>query len=215
MRSMDERRWGCALAASTLVSGLLAAGTAEANMGGRGHLVVGAERLFGWYIYERNWKFDNLPDSEESTSSIGLLFQQPVGPLVIPRLSFDYFLTDEISVGGVFGYYHASSERDNDTTRFNAVLFSPRIGYRFGFTREFGFWPRAGLTYFGGDFPQDRNQLAFSLDAPFYFAPDPRFGFLLGPIVEFGFMGSQEAPGEDPSYRERVFGLTTGLFLRF
>lgn len=184
-------------------------------MGGRGHLVVGIERLFGWYVYERSWKYDNQPNSEESNSSIGLLFQEPVGPLVIPRFAFDYFLTDELSVGGVFGYYHTSTERNNVTTRRNAVLFSPRIGYRFGFTREFGFWPRAGLTYFGGDFPEDRNQLAFSLDAPFYFAPNPKFGFLLGPIVEFGFIGSQEAPGEDPRYRERVFGLTTGLFLRF
>jgi hypothetical protein len=192
---------------SALLCGVLMTNPARAL--GASNLVVSAERLFGLYGVHR--ERDDPGGYDYGTTSLGLMVQPPSSLLVTPRIGIDYFVSGSLSIGGVVGLYSHDSDGPADSSGF---LLAPRVGYDIAISRRWGFWPRAGLTFFNQDGP-DRDQVALSLDGPFYFMPTATLGFTLGPVIELGFLGEERVGSQDRDYRERVIGAAFGMFGRF
>ena len=177
-----------ALALSVAASTLTRPAAAQA-FGNQGDLTISAERLMSIWFY----------DEESSSTNIGLGMAAPASsPYHIARLGADYFIIDNLSIGGAIGFgdvdVHDRTLPNGFTvtggTTSGAFIY-PRVGYALEFNRTFGFWPRGGFTYrnFGGD-----EEFALTLEAWFYAAPVEHVAFILGPLMDLGIAGSgQEA----------------------
>lgn len=192
---------------SVLLSTASLASAQEGGLGAKGNFVLGAERLFGFT--SNTQKLDiNGQEVETKYSGFGLGWASAASPLNQPRLGFDYFVTRNVSVGGNLGYASISADQpgdngDNDSTGF---IFAPRAGYMLGIGDVFGFWPRAGLTYYSLQDP-DQSQLALTVEGMFLIAPKPGFAFTGGPILDFGLTGSRESA----DFTDRNFGVVFGV----
>jgi hypothetical protein len=177
-----------ALALGVAASTLARPAAAQA-FGNKGDITFAAERLMGLYFY----------DEGVGETNIGLAmapFGAPIAPSFyqVPRLGVDYFIIDNLSIGGSLGFgdmsVHdqtlANGVRTNGGTVSGAFI-NPRVGYALEFNRTFGFWPRGGFTYrnFGGD-----EEFALTLEAMFYAAPVEHFAIILGPLMDLGIAGS-------------------------
>ncbi len=193
---------------------LAVAPTAEAQSLGRKHdITFAADRLFGFYGIDT----DLDPGTDRDMTSYGLAYQSPIGLFDVPRLGIDFFLIQQLSIGGSIGWFvydpDAPGNNDEDVSGF---IFSPRIGYVIPFNAEWGIWPRGGLTYASRDRNDVYHATAFTLEAHFYYMPAPAVGFMLGPVLDLGFSGERRIPGnQDADYEERLFGLAFGMFARF
>jgi hypothetical protein len=166
--------------------GALALGIAATTMarpaaaqafGNQGDIAFSAERMMGIYFY----------DEGDSSTHIGLGIA-PIGasasPYLLPRLGVDYFIIDNLSIGGSLGFGDFDPEHGRATS---GALINPRVGYAIEFNRTFGFWPRGGFTYrnFG-----DNQEFAFTLEAMFYAAPVEHFAVTFGPLMDIGIAGT-------------------------
>lgn len=235
----------------------LALGSAAASaqvrepLGDQGQFVIGAERLTG--VFVNRWAIEQelgalTQTNTQSTTTVGLLGSSATGPLggdkfgafsSMPRLSFDYFVIDGLSIGGSLFYYsnageaeveqegpgaNPRSEADLDTDRL--FVFSPRVGYAIAFSDSFAFWPRGGITYVSAGVEEDNGEevsasvWALSLEAMFAITPIPHFAILLGPYLDVAPFGGVDIddPGEptvenDLSYLS--FGAAAGIGVYF
>ena len=155
--------------ATSAIGLMFAAPTALAQpFGAQGDAAFSAERLFGingTHVYEELETPQGPPgalDEEAEDSFIGINFgwRGPLAPQLSPfdspRLSFDYFIVDGVSVGGSLGYASGSDDTedfaDQETpvstpSDYSSFIFAPRGGYAFMFSETVGIWPRGGLTY--------------------------------------------------------------------
>jgi hypothetical protein len=175
------------------------------ELGNRGNLVFGAERLFGFYLDKQSSDVGGRSLHNDSTV-VGLGWGNSVSMLTTPRLGADYFLTDNFSLGGNLGFVSTSGDAPTST----GVLFGARAGYALRLSHAVAFWPRAGLTYASVSVqgsPDSWNVFALTLDAPFTIAPSEGFAFTAGPVLDLGFTGAQFGP----DYTEVLFGLMFGL----
>lgn len=169
--------------------------------------MISAERLFGIYGVARNYEPAPLDDVDDF--SIGFLMQGPaLTPLTTPRVAIDVFIIERLSLGGSLGLY------SNDLNNSSGAVFSPRVGYSFGFNQHFGFWPKAGFTYYSLNNP-DLHHFSLSLEGAFVFMPNPTVGFTATPFLDLGVSGENESFPNDPDYVDRAGGVTLGLFVRF
>lgn len=172
-----------------------------------GNLVFGAERLFGFYLDKRNREAaDNVDvDFDQTVVGIGWGLVPGFGLLNMPRLGVDYFLTENLSLGGSFGLASVAVE-DEDSL---GVLFAARVGYALRLTHGIAFWPRGGLSFatVNGDL-YDVSVFALTLEPNFSFAPTSGWSFLVGPLLDLGFTGSW---GDDLDYTEFLFGIVFGI----
>lgn len=209
------------------VGALLAAGSAQAQdrFGSRGQMAFSADRLFGFYGYSAttNWNEPNQGEYEykQSGTQMGLLWGASsaenigINPYVVPRLSFDYFVIDGLSIGGSLGFAKTSGELkqekgpgnldptvDLDTQTMWAI--APRVGYAYMFNDIIGIWPRGGFTYASlgseADNGDENNYHVFSLDleAMFVIVPKEHFAFVVGPVIDFGLTGGYEHKDQNP-----------------
>jgi hypothetical protein len=75
-----------------------------------------------------------------------VLFPAAFSPgLQFPRVGFDYFVIDGLSVGASAGMAFYSGDGS-----FSYALL-PRVGYAFDLSKTFEFWPRGGLGVMGFD----------------------------------------------------------------
>ena len=169
----------CALAMGLAAVTLPRTASAQA-FGNQGDLAFSAERLMGIDFY----------DEEFSATVIGLgISRFAVSPYHLARLGVDYFVIDNLSVGGSIGFGLVDPEGARNTT--SGAMIAPRVGYALEFSKVFGFWPRGGFTYrnFGSD-----EEFAFTLEAMFYAAPVEHFAITFGPLMDLGIAGTgQEA----------------------
>jgi hypothetical protein len=184
--------------AFTLLSAL-ALGVAASTMarpaaaqafGNQGDITFSAERLMGLYFY----------DEEDTETNIGLAMGPFGSPSVyhVPRLGVDYFVIDNLSIGGSFGFTDRDVHQQTLPNGFrtnggsnSGAFINPRVGYALEFNRTFGFWPRAGFTYRNVG---DDEEFALTLEAMFYAAPVEHFAIILGPLMDLGIAGTgQEA----------------------
>ena len=145
-------------------------------MGNKGDMALSAERLMGIYFY----------DEGVSSTHIGLGIA-PIAPSAyhLPRLGFDYFVIDNLSVGGSFGF---GLYDPNGPGSSSGALIAARVGYALEFSKVFGFWPRGGFGY--KNFGNNSEEFAFTLEALFYAAPIEHFAITFGPLMDLGIAGS-------------------------
>src|SRR6185503_15220765 len=81
-----------------------------------------------------------------------------------PRIGFDYFIINGLSLGGSFTIVSISTDAGSGTD----ILFAPRVGYAYMFSDMFGIWPRGGFSYWhqsvDPDGPGDQSAHAFAFN---------------------------------------------------
>ena len=167
--------FGAAVALTVLTTSAPAAGQITATaaaapgstFGRAGSVVVGAERLLGVQRV-------SLHEESEQDSPLGPVRVEiditrtefnllgTTGGLVSnsPRLGFDYFVVDHLSIGTAIIYLTRSGKQetkvrfsgttqseDTDQPDEQALVLHPRVGYATMFTDVAGVWARGGLTY--------------------------------------------------------------------
>jgi len=200
---------------------------------------LGAERLMGLYWQRQSAEIDEGGVTQETslhTTSVGILSLQGATASSVPRLAFDAFVTDSISVGGSFIYSTSSQtsvfsaegnseDQEDDLGSRSIFALTPRAGYRLEFNDDYGLWPHAGLMYardktttIESTQPSVERETSFStlsltLDAMFYANPLPHFIVLGGPFLDVGMLYgsySEEATGgtsTDGDAKLTAFGL--------
>jgi hypothetical protein len=201
---------------------LLFSSTAAAAYGKRGNFSVGIERLFGVYSDHTAVEQRGGADQTVDTTELGFLYQAQPSAFAIPRVTFDYFLIDNLSLGAGLGAYSFSST-DLFIQAESGYILAPRVGYNFTFNGMFGVQPHAGFTYVHSaqrlrnvTDDLDSGQLAVALDGMFYFMPAPNVGISGTVIADVGISGSQQdAAGNITDRHERLFGVAFGMFAHF
>jgi len=168
----------CALALG-LTAGTLARPAAAQAFGNKGDIAISAERVMGINFYDEGAETGN-----QSVTFIGLgIGHRTPFPYLIPRIGFDYFVIDSLSIGGALGFGDVSARNGTNS----GAMIAPRVGYALEFSKVFGFWPRGGFTYrnFGSN-----EEFAFTLEAMFYAAPVEHWAIIFGPLMDLGLAGS-------------------------
>jgi hypothetical protein len=208
------------LAAMTMSS---QASAQEPGFGAAGQMAFSADRLFGINMGSSTVTIKDKASGQEAeyeykSTGISLLWSGNGASEVpsasqIPRLSFDYFVIDGLSVGGSLGYLSrtGSGKRtkptetpEEDDPSQSAFAFAPRVGYALMFTDMIGFWPRGGFTYWQSKL-EDKNvnqgtgavttstykysALDLNIELPFIFTPAKGFALTAGPVVDYSLMG--------------------------
>jgi hypothetical protein len=214
------RKLAAALAFSTAT---LAASSAFAQMedfGKSGSMGFSAERLFAFYSAKHKVEGGNGNTDTSSYSGFGFGWGAIAYPFNVPRLGFDYFIIDQLSLGGALGYAKFNDDNDRPTNNGDLEIFmiAPRVGYWIPIGGVVGFWPRGGLTYHSVSPDGDNNDshgIAMTLEAMFGIGPVEHFAFLVGPTADFDFSGSRECRinGRDDrcNYKYQSFGAQVGL----
>ena len=112
-----------------------------------GQLAISAERVVG--ISSTSWRVKQTgTDPKGSVTRVHLLLNEnsDVRSYSAPRIAFDWFAMDSLSLGGALGY---SSEADSESggASQRQLLVAPRVGYALMFSELIGVWPRVGVTY--------------------------------------------------------------------
>lgn len=185
---------------------LLGAPAGAQSFHSAGQISVALERGFGIHHVRRNADPDVGPDRDYKGTTIGLGWAGAVTPLHWARAAIDGFLTDQLSLGGSFGFFSQSGDSDG-----SGVLLAPRVGYAIPLSQVFTFWMRGGLTYYDVG---DTSLLAVTGEAMFVASPHPSWGVVFGPTLDLGFTG--ETGGDNADLMEFALGLpTVGLMGTF
>lgn len=216
-----------------LVAGIAAAGAVFAittsasaqSFGEEGGMALSADRLFGITSYSVKSEVDapNQNEQERSGTNVSLLWgvaprvgsggvEIPI-PGAVPRLSFDYFVIESLSIGGSLGYYSSSGEYDpggngekQDDPKVTAFALNPRVGYAIPLGDTSAVWLRGGFTYMkvtidpdqGDDVPVSVMQL--DLEAMFVIGIVDNFGFQVGPAIDLPLGGKSEIDAGGETY---------------
>lgn len=229
---------------TTLRTGLaltlaLSASTAmAAPFGQKGEFAFSADRLFGAFYANADEEGENADSVTEiafmgQSSFVPLAVGGVINPYSMPKVGFDYFVIDGLTIGGSLVYASTSHTAtrelpvvggtvSNDTTG-SAFVLAPRVGYAYMFSDVVGIWPRGGFTYHhqsaeddGSGAKVSLDGFALSVDAPFVISPVEHFGFLVGPGLDLGLSGSAETsapntPTVSTDAKLTGFGLYAGL----
>ena len=223
---------------------LAATGTAAAADRGpvkAGTLSLGAERLTGiqYGSFTTAWAGGDL---DTSVTSVAFLGQSGEGdyqaPRVydMPRLSFDGFAIDGLSVGGslmVTSQSYSRTQHSGNVARGSVdssatdFLIAPRVGYATFFSGVVGIWPRGGFSFFSESADVGNNNGSFKAtyfdffaECPFLFEIVPDFLVTAGPTFSVTLTGSQKGQAfgggnQSPDSRYVSIGLAAGLDLLF
>lgn len=109
------------------------------------------------------------------------------------RPAIDYFVIDNLSVGGFLGLEYTSTDGGSSTS----FAIGPRVGYNIPFSERFSVWPKAGFSFSstsvdidGIDGPSRTNTaLALNLFVPVMFHPVEHFFLGFGPALDTDLSG--------------------------
>ena len=115
------------------------------------------------------------------------------------RPAIDYFVVNNVSVGGFVGLDYTSTSGAHSTT----FAIGPRVGYNFAFSERFSFWPKLGFSYSSSStsvdttvtpgapssFSATGNHLALNIFAPVMFHPVQHFFLGFGPALDTDLTG--------------------------
>jgi len=229
-----------------LVVGLASAGAVLAfttaasaqDLGEQGSMALSADRLFGITSFSAKGELD-LPGADEgevSGTTVSLLWgdaprvgvegvEVPI-PGAIPRLSFDFFVIDSLSLGGSLGHYSFSGEYDpggdgdtRDLDSVSAFALNPRVGYVFPLGDTAYFWLRGGLTYMKvnleeeeGDSEANVSVMQLNAEGAFVIGIADHFGFHVGPALDFPLSGKAELEDGDEDLDVDISVLSFGAY---
>jgi hypothetical protein len=173
-----------------------------AAFGDKGHFALGAERLFGYVHVTEDQANSSVAGAGTTTTtfnSISLL-GSPIHNIAsvfsFPRVGFDAFVGQSISVGGSLTYFHLSESGDLGSITASGFLIAPRLGFAARLGQSVWLWPRVGITYVsfssepGAGFSQSSSVFAATVEAPVAVALGPQAILLIGPTVDLGLSGS-------------------------
>lgn len=189
------------LIASTIaLTTVLGAGTSLAqSLGEQGDLVLGFERMFGIHWWHNNYEPDGAGDDESSSGTVvGFGWHRHGGSYNAPRIGFDGFIIDQLSLGGSLGFYTRGGDDDGD-----GLILYPRVGYAMPLSADWVFWPRGGISYSDVD---EVTRTALSGEGQFLWFPQPSWAIMFGPTLDLGVGGS--VPGGD--FTDHNFGVQFG-----
>jgi hypothetical protein len=215
---------------------LPATDAAAQPFGTAGQFSLSGERLSGVVVASESTDEGGV-DQTTTYTSVSLL-ASPLAATTnysFPRIGLDYLVTDGFTIGAALGMFTVSGtaeaeamgqSMEEDLGSFLGFLFAPRLGYAYMFNESVGIWPRGGITYAtlksendDPDITLSQNRLALSLDVPLVLSPVPHVGILLGPAIDFGVSGSNEAEvggmSTDTDFKSTDFGLHAGLMAYF
>lgn len=215
--------------------GLASPSARAQSLGNEGDLSIAAERLSGLSLGSIGVDPEGPVDEfETSYTSFRLLTSEstasgPVSAVPVfssPRIGIDYFLADQLSLGGSLGLVTTSWDNDGDndfsTTTF---LLAVRVGYWIPLNPTFAFWPRGGLTLLTLSQSDDDDDVessmtlpALSLEAPFMIALGPAFLQLAATLdVAIGGSAETQAGAASTEYDVSAYeiGLQAGLGIVF
>lgn len=116
---------------------------------------------------------------------------------LILRPAIDYFVTDNLSLGGFLGLEYMKVPDGNSTT----FAIGPRIGYNIPFSPRFSIWPKAGLSFAHtslsldstdpalADASTSSTSIALNLFAPIMLHPAEHFFIGFGPALDTDLSG--------------------------
>lgn len=194
------------LIASTLaISALLGTSIAAAQpLGEQGDLVLNFERMFGMHWWSSHVDPDGPgPDQDADGMVIGLGWQRHAGTYNAPRMGFDGFIIDQLSLGGSLGFYSLSGDADG-----SGIILYPRVGYAIPLSDSWAFWPRGGISYSDVDESPtgDATRWALSGEGQFLWFPQPSWAVMFGPTLDIGLSGSVG----NADFRDHNFGIQVG-----
>lgn len=130
----------------------------------------------------------------QNTSTTGA---EDSSTVLVLRPAFDYFLMDNLSLGGFLGIEYQSVPTGQTTT----WAIGPRIGYNIPVSSRFSFWPKAGFSFASTSQSVDQSpgdpegesvsstSLALNLFAPVMFHPVQHFFLGFGPALDVDLTG--------------------------
>jgi hypothetical protein len=124
------------------------------------------------------------------------------------RPAVDYFLIDNLSLGGFLGFDYTNQAGDSGHT--TAFSIGPRVGYNIAFADMFSVWPKLGFSYahtsisqtttnivngvpVTADTSDSSDSLALNLFVPFMFHPAEHFFIGFGPAFDLDLTGDNKA----------------------
>jgi hypothetical protein len=202
----------------------LQANAQEKGPVGKGTFVLSAERLTG--VFHSDESIDN-PDRSIGRTTIALFGMGRTAPLVpgmgimeVPRIGFDGFVINGLSIGGTLALFNSSYDDGSETD----FLLAPRVGYAYMFSSVIGIWPRGGFSYWHASFSPNQgradmtaNAFAFNIDCPLLIFPSSVFAITLGPLLDLSFAGTERIRAgngvvdEKHDFSATSFGLSAGV----
>lgn len=175
-----------------LAAALSVAAPAEAaNTVRKGTMRLGAERLVGI----------GAKVNDPAAFYLALLQTSQTGyDYQYPRVAFDYFIIDGLSIGGSAGFgFHSGTE-------MVSLSFLPRVGYAFELSKTFEFWPRGGIgvQFWDAGLAED-SAAVMTIEGMFVWEMVPHALLEFGPFIDAPFANGWPI----------VLGGTAGLAIEF
>jgi hypothetical protein len=194
--------------------------------------VLSAESLFGiGYARQSLEAKVGAEQQTEVTSGASIHFlkgSEFVDPFGAARMGFDGVVGPGFTFGGSIGYSTVdfTARRNNgssESLRLTELVLVPRIGFMLAPSRYVGVWLRAGVGYANLGLESRDGPTFWGVDAIFdpmlVFTPIPHVGLLLGPSLNVGVAGSEDAPKAPPGTTVRntwsSYGVSGGIALLF
>jgi outer membrane protein with beta-barrel domain len=116
------------------------------------------------------------------------------------RPAVDYFIVDNVSIGGFLGIEYTSAPGGSST----AISVGPRVGYDIPLSDRFSLWPKLGFSFastsqktddVAGIPGEDESSTSVQLNlfAPFMFHPVEHFFIGFGPAFDVDLSGDSKA----------------------
>ncbi len=159
----------------------------------KGTIVIAAERMTGFAL---------LFGGPQVDIAAGVLMGGIPSAFNYPRIGFDYFVIDGLSIGGNLGVSH------NSAANYTLWSIQPRIGYAFALSPAIDFWPRGGVGVRGqdnGNGGGSSTTAVISLEPMFLWNIFEHVGMEFGPTLDVGLANG---------YGTELGG-NVGLFMRF
>jgi hypothetical protein len=187
------------------------------TFGGRGQVILSADRLFGLSFWSAKLEGNNGATSTDSGTAINLLWgdnSSISGPYSTPRLGLDFTVTDGVSLGGSIGFISRSGKNEasagsgsatvtTDNPTVTGFAFAPRGGYILALNPLLGFWFKGGITYYtassktevtaGGQTQTDttsNNGFSLNIEPELVITPVPHFGLTIGAVADIPLSGN-------------------------
>ncbi|MCS6898749.1 MAG: hypothetical protein RMJ98_04990 [Myxococcales bacterium] len=180
-------------------------------------LIATGERMFGFGLTSTTTEIsvgNQISRTTQSDTGIGLLVPAGGNAANTPTLGLHYAVIPALTLGASLGLTRTSSKvttevggksetKEGDPT--TGILLAPRVGYIFFFSEAFYLWARGGVSYYQTSTSkeetagtqttktsQSTSATMLSLDPMFVFTPVARFGFMFGPVLDYGVSGKNK-----------------------
>jgi len=141
----------------------------------------------------------------------------------VPRLALDYFVADNLSIGGFLGYASLSADHQEgdgkaeDSLSTSLLFIGARGGYNLPLGQSLGVWLQGGLSYVSGSSGEGDTEVSLSevmvnATASLVIPATQEFGFTAGAVFDGSLTGTVSSDGgDDVDAGELGFGVTAGL----